>query len=124
MIKKYHSAGRNMPYIWRKAVCCMRNFVCVRILMLFLGVLSFLSPFAQGRTISGTITDDKGAPLAGATVSVKDSREVTTSNADGQFTLEVPSNRNVLVVSYVGMANSEVQLGQGNTVNITLSATA
>lgn len=92
--------------------------------MALLCVLSFLTPFAQGRTITGTVTDDKGTPLAGATVSVKDSREVTTTNAEGQFTLDVPSNRNILVITYVGMATSELQLGQGSTVNITLSPTA
>lgn len=113
-----------MRYIWPKAICCMRKFDCVRVLMGFLCVLSFLTPFAQGRTISGIVTDDKGAPLAGATISVKNSTQVAASNANGEFTIEVPSNRSTLVVTYVGMASSEVQLGQGTTVNITMSATA
>lgn len=87
-------------------------------------VLSFLSPNAQGRSVTGTITDDKGAPLSGATISVKNSREVTTSNEAGQFAIMLPANRSTLLVSYVGMAESEVQVGPGNSVNITLSATS
>jgi hypothetical protein len=46
--------------------------------LLLVTTLCFLTSFSQ-RKISGTIRDDKGAPLVGATVAVKNSRVATTT---------------------------------------------
>ncbi|HWK05164.1 MAG TPA: TonB-dependent receptor [Puia sp.] len=63
--------------------------------------------FAQTRSVSGTVKDDKGNPLMGATVTVKNSKISTTSDAGGSFKISGPSNFKTLVVSYVGMATGE-----------------
>jgi hypothetical protein len=52
--------------------------------------------------IKGVIRDENGNPLAGASVSVKGLGRTTQTNASGEFTLEVPDENSVLVISYVG----------------------
>src|SRR5688572_18641978 len=94
-----------------------------RVFMACLCVLSLLTSFAQGKRVSGTITDDKAAPLVGATVSVKGTTVLTTTNNSGAFSLDVPSNGKTLVISYVGMQPKEVEIGNQTTINTTLSGT-
>jgi len=96
----------------------------LRLLAVLIAVLSFTISFAQNRKITGTVTDDKQAPLVGATVSVKGTKIATTTDAVGKFTLNVPSNGNTLVVSYVGMQNREIAIGSNDVINAALTPTA
>src|SRR5690606_21248590 len=55
----------------------------------------------QSGTISGTITSSNGTTLSGATVRVVELNRSTMTNADGRFTLEVPTGQYTVEVSYV-----------------------
>jgi TonB-linked SusC/RagA family outer membrane protein len=79
--------------------------------------------FAQ-RRISGTVTDDKQAPLTGATVVVKGTRVATTTDAAGRYTINVPANGRTLVFSFVGMQSQEQTIGTNDVVTIVLAPTA
>lgn len=69
------------------------------------------APEQQVTPVTGTITDDNGKPLAGATIRGKGNSTVaTTSNESGNFSLEVPDNITTLVVSYVGYEDVEVKV--------------
>src|SRR5215203_931995 len=98
----------------------MRKHVFYQVVVLLLCTLSSSILFAQEKKISGTITDDKGDPLSGATVSVKNSSVATLTDATGQFTLSVPSNARVVVVSYVGMQSQEASIS-GNAIKLRLA---
>lgn len=93
-------------------------------IMLFFCVFTFLISFGQGRTVTGTVSDDKGAPLSGATVTVRNTKVITTTDANGRFTLSAPSNARSLVISYVGMQEMEVTLGSRNTFSINMTPAA
>ena len=101
----------------------MRN-TCLRAVVLLLCTFSVTVLFAQDRRITGTITDEKQAPLPGATITVKGTSIATTSNESGRFTINVPASARVLVVSYVGMEPREVTIGSGNDISVTLSGNA
>ena len=88
-----------------------------RLLALLVALLFFTISFAQ-KKITGTITDDKQAPLVGATVTVKGTKTATTTDAVGKFTLTVPANANTLVVTYVGMQTQEVPIGSSSVVTV------
>src|SRR4051812_47725903 len=93
----------------------------------FLSILSlllFLTSWSQGKTVTGTVLDEKGTPLSGATVTVKNTTVSTGSNAQGVFTLSVPANGRTLVVTYVGMQEREVSIGNATNLRVTLSANA
>ena len=72
------------------------------------------------KNISGTITDAKGEPIIGANVVEKGSTNGTITDIDGKFSLSVP-NKAVLVISYIGYAGKEIQVGEQSTINVILS---
>jgi TonB-linked SusC/RagA family outer membrane protein len=70
-------------------------------------------------TVSGKVTSPTGAPLIGASVTVKDSNVGTSTDVDGNFSITVPDNA-VLVVSSVGFETQEVPVNGRTSINITL----
>ncbi|MFT4152970.1 SusC/RagA family TonB-linked outer membrane protein [Parafilimonas sp.] len=80
----------------------------------------FHTSIAQTRTITGIVTDSIGNPLAGATVSAKDSKEITLTNLKGEFSLRLPEHVKALAVSYIGMAALEVPFGSKAAFTIVL----
>lgn len=84
-------------------------------------LVSCLTAFAQGIQIKGTIVDEQGETIIGASVVVKGNASVgSISDFDGNFTLEVPSENSVVVISYIGMKTQEIKVGNKRTFNITL----
>ncbi len=71
---------------------------------LVIGLLTLLMPMivlAQDITVQGTVTDEAGETLIGATVQQKGTSNGTVTDFAGNFTLTVPSN-DLLSVSYIG----------------------
>ena len=81
-------------------------------------LLSMASIVAQTRDIRGTVIDDAGEPVVGASVLVKGTRTGTVTNADGTFTISVPADAQTLVISYIGMITQTVAVAP--VVNVTL----
>src|SRR5690606_36147905 len=80
---------------------------------------------AQGILVKGTITDNSGIPVPGATVMVKSDPSVgTQSDFDGNYSLEVPNNQTILVFSYLGFATKEIMVGSQTTINVSLQESA
>ncbi len=74
---------------------------------------------AQNTTVTGTVTSaDNGEPLPGVTVLVQGTNRGTTTNAEGEYSLAVPSGNNVLVFSFVGFQSQEVQINGQTTINV------
>nr|WP_321415695.1 TonB-dependent receptor [uncultured Allomuricauda sp.] len=92
-----------------------------RIYLAIAAILVSAMAFAQG-TLTGTVTDgDMGGPLPGATVMVKGTSNGTSTDFDGNFTLEVNQSSGTLVVSYIGFLKKEVSFSSlGNVGTITL----
>ena len=91
---------------------------------LFIISLFFCSiTFAQG-TISGNVKDQKGLPLAGATVKIVNENAVTSTDYDGNFTLKTTKKAPyTLEVSNVGYASTTVAVKSTNqNVSVTLNA--
>lgn len=55
--------------------------------------------FAQQRVISGTVINERGEPVDGATVTVKGSNLATNTNTSGVYRLEVPASARTLIFS-------------------------
>jgi len=74
---------------------------------------------AQQKTISGNVVDDKGIPLPGVNVLIKNNANGTQTDFDGNYTIE--ANRGaVLSFSFVGFATQEVVVGDVDQINIKL----
>ena len=90
------------------------------ILIILFTFLGGLSAHAQNRTISGTVVDESGQPVFGAAVMmVGNNRVATTTNADGTFTLSVPSGANLTVES-LGYVTQTIPVGNQTNFNIVL----
>lgn len=73
------------------------------------------SLLAQEITVKGTVTDSKtNQPLSRATVKVKNTNTVTTSDENGAFTIKAPSSESIITVTYVGYGVYEIKAGTGN----------
>ncbi|TAJ61224.1 MAG: SusC/RagA family TonB-linked outer membrane protein [Chitinophagaceae bacterium] len=73
--------------------------------------------------VSGKVTGADGAPVAGASIMVKGSKNGTAADGDGRFTLTVADDA-VLVVSAIGYVTQEVAVGGKSEINFTLQAIA
>lgn len=75
--------------------------------------------FSLQQSINGTVTDDKGMPLPGATITIAGTNRGTTTNFNGEFSIEAEQG-DVLQVSYVGFQNYEVTVTEGTDIVIQL----
>ncbi|WP_435654635.1 TonB-dependent receptor plug domain-containing protein, partial [Cellulophaga baltica] len=88
-------------------------------LLLLTLIFSVTSLFSQSE-VKGTVKDGDGIPLAGANIVVKGSTNGTTTDFDGNYTIEAPSD-GTLVFSYIGFETKEKKIGGQTTINVTLS---
>lgn len=93
----------------------------MRKFLLFFSLLLITLEVSAQRSVSGTVTDDKGQTLIGANIQVKGTSVGTVSDFNGNYSLSVPSGSDILVVSYTGYGTQEVPIGVSNSINITLS---
>jgi TonB-linked SusC/RagA family outer membrane protein len=96
----------------------------IRLLPLLLGSIALFllsnNAFAQTAKVSGTVINQRtSAPVAGATVSVKNTNRTTVTDESGRFSIEAVAG-NVLVISSVGFDSQEIRVGSG-TVSVRLN---
>ena len=106
-------------------VCAANSLRQKRKLLLFtLLLFSFWAPiYAQVNlpvTISGVVKDVNGDALANSTISEKGTKNATTSNTEGKFTIKVASSKAVLIVSTVGYASQQLSIANKSSVEIAL----
>lgn len=75
------------------------------------------------RKITGVVSEANNEPVIGATVLVKGTNVGTATDIDGKFTLDIPSNGKILVVSYIGYDPQEVAITNASQYNIVLTGT-
>ena len=99
----------------------MWNFKSLQkpLMALFLLCLFPLGAMAQS-LVKGTVNDEAGEPIIGATVKVLGSNEATITDFDGNFSINAASNA-TLSISYVGYVTQEVKVGGRNNVSVTLA---
>lgn len=75
---------------------------------------------APAATISGQVINEDGQPLPGATVLVKGTKQVCSTNADGLFSLPSPRPAEQVRVSLLGYTEAELSIRSGTTNAVTL----
>ena len=80
---------------------------------------------SHAQVVRGTVSDDTGEPLPGATIIIKGTPTGTSTDIDGNFEIPVKAGSKVtLVISYVGMKTKEVQTTSGADIHISLETNA
>jgi len=77
--------------------------------------------FAQEKMVSGTVSDDQGMPLPGATVIVKGTTNGTTTDFDGNYSIDA-SVGDTLSFSFIGYVTQDVVVGSSDQINVTLAS--
>jgi TonB-linked SusC/RagA family outer membrane protein len=76
---------------------------------------------AQERVVTGRVTSTEDAtPLPGVNVLLKGTTIGTATDADGKFSLSVPSNGGALIFSFIGLEAKEIEIGDRTTVDVSL----
>lgn len=89
----------------------------VSVCMLFLA----MSAYSQARTVRGTVTRTAdNSPLPGVNILIKNTNLGAITNVDGEYVIEITSNDDVLVFSYVGFVTKEIVAGTQDVIDVAL----
>lgn len=93
----------------------------LRTLLLLISFFVCANVVAQAQqTVKGTVTDDKGVTIPGASVTVKGTTKGAVTDINGNYTIAVPPQGKVLVFSFIGMEKKEVVIGTKQLINVSL----
>jgi TonB-linked SusC/RagA family outer membrane protein len=89
--------------------------------MLLILIFCVTAVFAQSNIrVTGKVTDDKDAPVVGASVLIKGTTNGATTDESGNFAIDVPNAQTVLVISSVGFTTQEITVGSRTAINVKL----
>lgn len=92
--------------------------VCLTAVLAF----AFSESRAQERTVTGKVTAaEDGSGLPGVNVVVKGTTNGTVTDADGSYTLDVPTSGQYLVFTFIGLKSEEIEIGGRTVIDIGLS---
>lgn len=108
---------RNMPSTLMQYLRCSSGSLLVPVFAaVFLAAGGFCQQAGAQRTVEGLVTEaETGEPLAGVNVVMSGTTIGTSTDAEGQFRLDVPDDAAVLEVTYVGYVDKEVQLSDSRS---------
>lgn len=91
-----------------------------KLFCLFLFVVLFATGglFAQNMNVRGTVVDENGEPLIGASVLVKGTQNGQITNMEGVFSFANLKKSDVLVISFVGMQKTEIAVKPQMTITL------
>ena len=90
------------------------------LLLLSMALLTIGTSLAQ-RTVTGSVKDEKGEPMVGASIVVKGTTIGSITDIDGKFSLNVPKDAPTLLVSFIGFSSQEIAFSASNVIDITLA---
>ena len=76
---------------------------------------------AQGRrNVRGMVLDAQRSPIAGASVQVKETGFATKTDDEGKFSIGIPADKHLLIISYVGKATQEINIRNQSFLSVVL----
>lgn len=102
----------------------MRKILRIALLFMSLLICAGVRAQNQGTVIKGTVTDEKGVTLPGATVTVKGAKINAITDIDGKYSIQVPPAGKTLVFSFIGMESQEILIGNRAAINVKLLLTS
>ena len=93
----------------------MKNFV-----FLFISIFFSCQIYAQNDLVTGTVRDINNTPIIGVNVIEKGTKNGTTTDFDGKFSLSLTTENPILEFSFLGFISQDKQVNPGETLNIVL----
>lgn len=78
----------------------------------------------QAIVVTGKVTDDKGLPLPGVTVKLKEGPASTSTRKDGSYSIKLPDGNGTLMFTFIGFATQEVPVNNNREINVVLKEIA
>ena len=78
----------------------------------------------SGKLVKGAVTDESGLSVIGANVFIKGTTVGTITDMEGNFSLEVPSDNDILVISYIGYVEQQIPVKNRKNWSIVLKEDA
>ena len=91
------------------------------VILTFLLVFIVQTSFAQNKKVSGTVSDNDGLPLPGATVVISETNSGVSTDFDGNYSIMAKVG-DVLEISFVGYKTQNQRVGKSKTINVVLEA--
>jgi len=114
---KPHSMKQVILLMFSRRRRCPGLFMCsFLMLMLLSSVVN-----AQDVTVKGKVTDEAGSPMPGVNVIVKGTSNGTTSDVNGDYSLNVPGSDAVLTFSFIGYAPQEIVVGGRSSIDVAMA---
>lgn len=81
----------------------------------------FQSVGQSKNVVKGKVTDEQNEPIIGASVVLKENTRIgTVTDVDGNFSLELPQGKQVLLVSFIGMESTQIEVSGNTSVSVKL----
>ncbi|GAB4001088.1 TonB-dependent receptor [Spirosoma daeguense] len=107
---------RNQPRVsGRKALV---GFLSMLMMIMLLGNSA---AWAQGRTVTGRVTDPTGSGLPGVTVQIKGTQRGTTTDMDGKYSVANVPDNSTLIFSFIGFSTQEIPVGNQAAVDVKMA---
>ncbi|MEJ8803822.1 vWA domain-containing protein [Pontibacter sp. H249] len=95
----------------------MKKHIYLLLALMMIG----LQAIAQGRMITGTVTDANGGhPLPGVTIMLKGTSTGTSTDQHGKYSISVPNNKAILVFRFIGYNTKEVKVGAKQQLDVAM----
>lgn len=111
--------GRQMPKVW--VLSCF--FAGAPVAWMNAKPVSEIPVVSQQRNLTGVVKDKSGETIPGANILVKGTTNGVVTDIDGNFTISVPGNNAILVVSFIGYKTQEFPVGKNTSLDVILSST-
>jgi len=118
IMKKSKGLKCYISYLTRNIIRLLRFVVIV--IFVAISTSSLGASVQQQREISGKVTDSSGSPLPGVSVVIKGTTQGTVTNTDGEFSLRIPGDAEILQFSFIGMKMQEVAIEGRTTFTVSM----
>ncbi len=98
----------------------MKNKI-ILLMSIMMCVFLSTSGYAQGKMVTGTVTDPSNLPVPGVNVIVKGTQNGVSTDFDGKYAISVAAGQ-TLVFSYLGFITKEIKIGNANSYNVALES--
>ena len=92
----------------------------MRLFLLFITLFITSFSYAQ-QNVTGTVTDDTGETIPGATILELNSSNGVVTDIDGNFSISVSGSDAVLRISFLGFETQEIAVGARSVIDVTLA---
>jgi len=92
--------------------------------LLIISILNIYAVFGQNITVNGVVRETNREPVPGVSIRVKNATIGTATDAEGKYSITVPSANTVLIFSFIGYEATEETVGNRRTIDVILSESA